>query len=69
MQWDESNKILWACRLDPPKNVVRIPKACSTNSDGDQIRCFIKILNAVPSIPTMYAWAPIQQNFRVCVQS
>ena len=63
--WERENKCIWTCRIEPPVNVIRLPKAVATSMDGDTTCCHVRVLNAIPSIPTMYAWAPIQQNFRV----
>jgi hypothetical protein len=63
--WERECKYIWSCQTEPPTNVIRLPKAVSTSFDGYTTSCHIKVLNAVTSIPTMYAWAPIQQNFRV----
>lgn len=56
---------MWSCRLEPPSNVARIKKAGTVSIDGEILSVSIKIINAVTPIPTMYTWAPIQQNFMV----
>lgn len=40
-------------------------KAEITSVEGDVQNCSVKIVNSVAPIPTMYTWAPIQQNFMV----
>ncbi|XP_065224029.1 histone-lysine N-methyltransferase EZH2-like [Planococcus citri] len=66
-KWDQNRKAVWECRLEPPSNVVRIKKAISMNTlqEGETTSCPIKFIHLVSAIPTMYTWAPIQQNFMV----
>lgn len=65
LEWNENNKALWSCRLEPPSNVARVRKASASNLDGETTTASIKIIDGVSSIPTMYTWAPTQQNFMV----
>lgn len=65
-KWENGCKAAWDARLEPPSNVVRIKKATSTSLiDNETISCFVKIIHTIIPIPTMYTWAPIQQNFMV----
>lgn len=62
---NSNSKTVWSCRLEPPSNVARIRKASATSLEGETISGSIKIIDGVTSIPTMYTWAPTQQNFMV----
>jgi len=57
-------KAMWIAMQDIPPHLSCMKKAEIT-SDGDVQSCPVKIINAVTPIPTMYTWAPIQQNFMV----
>lgn len=63
-RWMES-KSHWVCLKDPPAHAESMKKAEYHVSDGETSVCPIKIIYAVTPIPTMYTWAPIQQNFMV----
>lgn len=56
---------MWLAMQDTPAHVSCMKKAEATSSDGEVQSCPVKIINAVTPIPTMYTWAPIQQNFMV----
>ena len=53
------------CSEDPPSHSQFIRRAEAKDND-DKIQSIpIKIIHAVNPIPTMYSWAPLQQNFMV----
>ncbi|XP_011301065.1 histone-lysine N-methyltransferase E(z) isoform X1 [Fopius arisanus] len=58
-------KAMWLAMQDVPAHVSCMKKGEVTSSDGDVQSFPVKIINAVTPIPTMYTWAPIQQNFMV----
>lgn len=58
-------KAMWLAMQDIPPQLSCLKKAEITSSDGDTQTCLVKIVYAVTPIPTMYTWAPIQQNFMV----
>ncbi|XP_015436138.1 PREDICTED: histone-lysine N-methyltransferase E(z) isoform X1 [Dufourea novaeangliae] len=63
-RWTDG-KAMWLAMQDIPPHVSCMKKAEITSSDGDVQTCPVKIISAVTPIPTMYTWAPIQQNFMV----
>ncbi|XP_011862501.1 PREDICTED: histone-lysine N-methyltransferase E(z) isoform X2 [Vollenhovia emeryi] len=63
-RWTDG-KAMWLAMQDVPPHVSCMKKAEITSPDGDVQSCPVKIVNAVTPIPTMYTWAPIQQNFMV----
>lgn len=58
-------KPIWVCSEDPPSHSQFIRRAEAKDSEGKIQSIPVKISNAVNSIPTMYSWAPLQQNFMV----
>ncbi|XP_014219774.1 histone-lysine N-methyltransferase E(z) isoform X2 [Copidosoma floridanum] len=58
-------KVMWLAMQDVTAHSSCMKKAEITSSDGEIQSCAIKIISAVTPIPTMYTWAPIQQNFMV----
>lgn len=63
----QSKKAVWECR-PYVEAVPRSKRSEVTKVDGvgeDTMSVPIKTINAVAPIPTMYIWAPIQQNFMV----
>ncbi|XP_060535272.1 histone-lysine N-methyltransferase E(z) isoform X2 [Cylas formicarius] len=63
-RWTD-NKVVWAQTTELPAHVTCMKKAEVIGNEGDIQVVAIKIINAVTPIPTMYNWAPIQQNFMV----
>lgn len=63
----QSRKAVWECR-PYVETVSRSKRSEVSKVDGsgeDVMSVPIKIINAVAPVPTMYIWAPIQQNFMV----
>ncbi|TRY74487.1 hypothetical protein TCAL_01325 [Tigriopus californicus] len=58
-------KPIWVCSEDPPSHSQFIRRAEAKDNEGKIQSNPIKIINAVNPIPTMYSWAPLQQNFMV----
>jgi len=58
-------KPVWVCSEDPPSHSQFIRRAEAKDKDSKIQSIPIKIINAVNPIPTMYSWAPLQQNFMV----
>ncbi len=58
-------KPVWVCSEDPPSHSQFIRRAEARDADGKIQSIPIKIIHAVNPIPTMYSWAPLQQNFMV----
>ena len=53
------------CSEDPPSHSQFIRRAEAKDNDSKIQSIPIKIINSVNPIPTMYSWAPLQQNFMV----
>lgn len=62
-RWTDG-KAVWVMQ-DSPLHAACMKKAEVVSSDGEVQNSPVKIINAVTPIPTMYTWAPIQQNFMV----
>lgn len=63
-RWLQS-KAIWTYKQEPPAHAPCMKKADILALDGEKQSCPILIIKAVTPIPTMYTWAPIQQNFMV----
>ncbi|XP_069697731.1 histone-lysine N-methyltransferase E(z) isoform X2 [Periplaneta americana] len=63
-RWTDG-KAVWISLQDTPLHAACMKKAEVVCSDGEVQNSPVKIINAVTPIPTMYTWAPIQQNFMV----
>ena len=58
-------KPVWVCSEDPPLHSQFIRRAEAKDHEGKIQSIPIKIITAVNPMPTMYSWAPLQQNFMV----
>jgi len=67
-RWTDG-KAVWISVQDTPLHAACMKKAEVVCSDGEVQSSPVKIINAVTPIPTMYTWAPIQQNFMVSLES
>lgn len=67
-RWTDG-KAVWISLQDSPLHAACMKKAEVVCSDGEVQNSPVKIINAVTPIPTMYTWAPIQQNFMVSLQT
>ncbi|KAK7873095.1 hypothetical protein R5R35_000375 [Gryllus longicercus] len=63
-RWADGKAVWTSCQEAPP-HAACMKKAEVTSLDNEVQTCPVKIINAVTPIPTMYTWAPIQQNFMV----
>ena len=59
----------WVCSVDAPIHHQVLRRTHMTCSSGEPLVVPIKTINAVNPIPTMYTWAPLQQNFMVTLVS
>ena len=55
----------WVCSEDPPLHSQFIRRAEAKDHENKIQSIPIKIITAVNPMPTMYSWAPLQQNFMV----
>jgi len=60
-----NSKTVWVWQREPPSHVAVMKKTDMVRSDGQPLSAPVKVINAVMPVPTMYTWAPIQQNFMV----
>ncbi|KAK8382697.1 hypothetical protein O3P69_015488 [Scylla paramamosain] len=56
---------VWVCSVEAPAHQAVMRRTHVTSSCGEPLSIPIKTINAVNPIPTMYTWAPLQQNFMV----
>lgn len=63
-RWKDGKAVWWAAQ-ETRSQITTRKKAEIICSDIENQSCSIKIINSVTPIPTMYTWAPIQQNFMV----
>ncbi|KAK7076959.1 Histone-lysine N-methyltransferase ezh1 [Halocaridina rubra] len=56
---------VWVCSVEAPPHQAVMRRTHVTSSSSEPLCVPIKTINAVNPIPTMYTWAPLQQNFMV----
>ena len=56
---------VWVCSVEAPPHQAVMRRTHVSSSGGEPLCVPIKTINAVNPIPTMYTWAPLQQNFMV----
>lgn len=56
---------VWVCSVEAPAHQAVMRRTHVTSSCSEPLSIPIKTINAVNPIPTMYTWAPLQQNFMV----
>ncbi|XP_064109804.1 histone-lysine N-methyltransferase E(z)-like isoform X1 [Macrobrachium nipponense] len=56
---------VWVCSVEAPPHQAVMRRTHVTSSCSEPLCVPIKTINAVNPIPTMYTWAPLQQNFMV----
>ena len=57
---------IWVCGVEAPAHGAVLRKTNVLSSNGDTLVVPIRTMVAVNPLPTMYTWAPLQQNFMVC---
>ncbi|CAG0889949.1 unnamed protein product [Cyprideis torosa] len=61
----ESNRVVWKCDPKPPPHVASMPKVTVTLSTGETQSAPLRHTNNAPSVPCMFSWTPVRQNFMV----
>lgn len=56
---------VWVCGVEAPAHGAVLRKTNVVSSCGDNLVVPIRTMVAVNPLPTMYTWAPLQQNFMV----